>query len=195
MGPGLVRYGSAHTSTGRLYRHWAWLTTVRLCPYQHGLRCIRRGLAENWYGSVHTSTDRTLSAQGLAENWHGSVHTSTGRAVSARGLAENSTALSIPARVELYRHGASLSAVRLCPYQHGQSCIGTGPRWVPYSSVHTCTGRAVSARGLVECGTALSIPARVELYRHGRLGASTGQKYSSTSTSTWKNDKYKYKYK
>ena len=29
----------------------------------------------------------------------------------------------------------------------------------------------------------------------GRLGASTGQKYSSTSTSTWKNDAYKYKYK
>ena len=28
-----------------------------------------------------------------------------------------------------------------------------------------------------------------------RLGASTGQKYSSTSTSTWKNDEYKYKYK
>ena len=28
-----------------------------------------------------------------------------------------------------------------------------------------------------------------------RLGASTGQKYSSTRTSTWKNDEYKYKYK
>ena len=27
-----------------------------------------------------------------------------------------------------------------------------------------------------------------------RLGASTGQKYSSTSTSTWKNNEYKYKY-
>ena len=27
-----------------------------------------------------------------------------------------------------------------------------------------------------------------------RLGASTGQKYSSTSTSTWKYDEYKYKY-
>ena len=30
---------------------------------------------------------------------------------------------------------------------------------------------------------------------HGRLGASTDQKYWSTSTSTWKNDEYKYKYK
>ena len=30
---------------------------------------------------------------------------------------------------------------------------------------------------------------------YDRLGASTGQKYSSTSTSTWKNDEYKYKYK
>ena len=27
-----------------------------------------------------------------------------------------------------------------------------------------------------------------------RLGASTGQKYKSTSTSTWKNNEYKYKY-
>ena len=31
--------------------------------------------------------------------------------------------------------------------------------------------------------------------RCNRLGASTEQKYSNTSTSTWKNDEYKYKYK
>ena len=29
----------------------------------------------------------------------------------------------------------------------------------------------------------------------GRLGASTGQKYSRIRKSTWKNDEYKYKYK
>ena len=32
-------------------------------------------------------------------------------------------------------------------------------------------------------------------YVLARLGASTEQKYSNTSTNTWKNDEYKYKYK
>ena len=34
----------------------------------------------------------------------------------------------------------------------------------------------------------------LETRYEARLGASTGRKYSITSTNTWKNDKYKYKY-